>query len=831
MDWKNYPQKISTPFDIFKTIALLFLCLGFQLTHAQNTCATALPITAGTTIVDAIDGVNITNNCSNAGMAEWYTYTPTENHSVTVTSDLLVNICKDTHFSVYTGSCAGFVCYTSDDDNGTIACNNGNASSYLSTKTFDVYAGTTYYISWDNRWSEEGFEFQLIEAPYFPSPCGVATPITAGITTVNAIDGGNVTTTCSSATMGKWYTYTPTQNYHVVVSSDLVANICKDTNFSVYTGSCSGGLTCVASDDNAGIIACNLENTNSFLSKKAFDVNAGTTYFIAWDNKWSAAGFDFELTEAPIIVPVNFTSQTIANVSGSAYNMCIVDMNGDHKDDIVSLSNSNLRVNYQQTGGTFTFTDYTVPGGTQMPSWSIAAGDLNKDGYNDLLIGGSGGISLWSSNSTGTAYSNLTPGQYIFCQRTNFVDINNDGNLDVFSCHDVNPNVYYLNDGAGNYTYYQSGISPGAYSLGITPSGGNYASLWTDYDNDGDVDMFISKCSGPPCELHRNDGNGVFTDVSALAQINVSPITTWSSAIADFDNDGDMDILIGSNGGVTHKLFRNNLDTTNSIEEAFTNITAGSGWDTDGTTNRDYLAYDFDNDGFVDVLGSSNKIMFNKGDGTFERTNYPSGLSIGAVGDLNGDGFLDILNGTTVRYAVPNGNNWITIALDGIASNSNGIGARIEIYGAWGKQIRDIRSGEGFGYMCTLDAHFGIGAATSIDKVVIKWPSGDVDTILNPEIDHKLTVSEGSFPLKVEQMDSNDFTLFPNPTSDIINIKANSAAADIKSAQVFDLTGKLVLDSAVINNTVTVKSLATGSYIINLKDADGRTFAKKFIKK
>jgi hypothetical protein len=91
-------------------------------------------------------------------------------------------------------------------------------------------------------------------------------------------------------------------------------------------------------------------------------------------------------------------------------------------------------------------------------------------------------------------------------------------------------------------------------------SGGNYASIWSDLDNDGDSDMFISKCSGPPCELHRNDGAAGYTDVSAIAGINMQPVQSWSSAVNDFDNDGDMDILIGSNCGTGNILFRNNLD-------------------------------------------------------------------------------------------------------------------------------------------------------------------------------------------------------------------------------------------------------------------------------
>ncbi len=821
-------SRLHNFFCSFRMLAWLFLGLSFQQSAAQNSCAAALPITAGTYTIAVIDGTNMSTGCNNSSLAEWYAYTPTENHSVTVTSDLPQNICKDTRMRIYTGTCGALTCYGGDDDSGIITCNSGSPTSYLSVDTFDAFAGTTYYIAWDNTYMSSGFDFQLTEAPFVPSPCYVATPITAGTYTVNAIDGGNMITSCSTAGLAKWYSYTPTSDFHVTVSSDLAQNICKDTNFSIYTGSCTGTLNCVASDDNSGNIACNSGNTNSNLSVKTFDVTAGTTYYIAWDNKWSAAGFDFQLTEVPIILPVHYNNVVIPTVN-SAYNMCIVDMNNDGKDDIVGVSNTTLRVHFQGVAGALTYTDFTVPGPSLMPGWSIAAGDFNKDGYNDLLLGSSDGLTIWKSNATGTAYTSMTPGQYIFCQRTNFIDIDNDGNLDAFSCHDIAPNVYYLNDGSGLLNhYYQSTVTPGSYSLGAI--GGNYSTLWTDYDNDGDEDVFISKCSGPPCELHRNDGNGVFTDVSAAAQINFDPVDSWSSAIFDYDNDGDMDILVGSNGFVDSRLFRNNLDTSNTTEEAFTNVTAGSGFDSDTTSNRDYVAYDFDNDGWVDVLNGNGRIMFNQGNGTFLASYYPN-LGVGAIGDLNDDGFLDIENYTGILYAIPNGNHWITVHLTGVQSNKNGIGARVEIYGSWGKQIRDIRSGEGFGYMSSLNAHFGIGQATDIEKVIIRWPSGTVDAILNPTSDQMLSVTEGSSPLGLAAVDRNSFSLYPNPADDQLNIQLGSALAALKEVTIFDLKGRIVSNPTVSNENISVKNLSTGTYLLVLKTIDGKKYTQKFLKK
>jgi hypothetical protein len=507
-------------------------------------------------------------------------------------------------------------------------------------------------------------------------------------------------------------------------------------------------------------------------------------------------------------------------------------MNGDYKDDIVGINANSMRIHYQgTTAGNFTMTDlnFAFTGSTSaalLPNWSMAAGDYNDDGYNDLVLGNGNGASIITSNNTGTNYTATVPGQYIFSQRTNFTDLNNDGNLDIFVCHDIAASCYYLNNGNGNLTYYQSTVTPG--SMNIATTTGNYATLFTDFDNDGDSDVFVSKCSGPPCELYRYDGNNNYTNISAIAGINVTPIQTWSSAIADFDNDGDMDIIITASASL-HKYFRNNLDTTNTTEETFTDITVGSGWDTNLSTNIDNIAYDFDNNGFVDVLGGGGKIMYNRGNSTFSPVSY-TGISVGAVGDLNNDGFLDIQNGTTIRYAVPNGNNWIKFSLQGGQSNRNGIGARIEIYGAWGKQIRDIRSGEGFKHMSSLNAHFGIGTATAITRAIIRWPSGTVDVINNPNINQKLHIVEGSSPLHQDGFTTSKLVIYPNPASDQLTL-LNIDLASIKSISIITPLGKVINNVALTNNTINIAHLTEGVYMLSLVTTDGKKYSERFIKK
>lgn len=679
--------------------------------------------------------------------------------------------------------------------------------------------------------------------------CATAGSInTAGLYIVGTINGIAPTLLCYSnealtatTPYGEWFAYTPSQSYTVTITTDISQNTPRvNTRFHVYKGSCST-LNCLSANDDI--------SQSNFSSEATFNVTANTTYYIVFDNRWSATSFSFQLLENTLVIPtspVTFSSQVILNsnfpieVSQITYKNGVVDMNGDYLDDLLGVTGSAIRIHYQNTDGTFSYTDYPTETTANIPSWSIAAGDFNKDGFNDLMYGSSNGVTFAKSNSTDTGYSLTIPPQSVLCQRVNFVELNNDGNLDAFSCHDVAPNVYFANDGTNNMTYFQSGVSPGAANMGIYPSGGNYGSIFVDYDNDGDSDLFIAKCRGSltPAnlnELHRNDsyvdtnGNHIisFTDVSVAANLS-DPIQSWSSGWADFDNDGDMDVFVTANSssiGGFHKLMNNNGDGT------FTNITVGSGLDTYFSTSNNFITHDFDNNGFVDIMGgfsTTNSILFNQGNGTFISSSI--GISSGAVGDFNNDGFLDFRSTSgNLNINSGNTNNWIKITLQGIQSNRNGIGARVELYGAWGKQIRDVRSGDGFSFMSSLNVHFGIGQVTQVNQIIIRWPSGIVDTINNPSINQSTHIVEG-ISLAVENYTNSAFDIYPNPAKNVLNIKVKDEIS-MTLAQVYDLNGKLIFEENTnLSSPINIEKLETGTYILLIRDSNNKDYSQKFVK-
>lgn len=646
--------------------------------------------------------------------------------------------------------------------------------------------------------------------------CETALSIELGIHTVDEVNGSEVPMPiCAQngegAEAGEWFSYTAEEDQSVTVSTDLIVNSGGDTRFHVYSGDCEN-LVCVGGDDDSGA---------GYLSEGSFNAEQGQTYYIAFDDHWSADGFVFELSASEIIEGAVSFINTSINTQGTM--RAAVDMNNDQLDDVVSINSTYVNINVQQEDGSFEVINIDTPDADNTPSWSLCAGDIDNNGYNDLLYGGGSGVTFMLRTDDGSGFEEQSFDEYVFSQRSNMVDMTNDGFLDPFVCHDVAPNVYFINDGEGNLTFNQGG-------LGDVENGGNYGSIWVDYDNDGDSDLFIAKCRGGDSpaninQMHRNNGDGTFSEVGEAIGL-ADNVQTWSSAWGDFDNDGDMDAMIGAstftNGG--HKLMEN--DGTGM----FTDITEGSGYDNFNPTSIEHVTHDFNNDGYLDVLGGGNIIMFGNGDMTFNPVEV--GVSAGPVGDLNNDGFLDVVNGSSIRMNSGNDNNYLKIYTVGSESNINGIGARVEIYTEnLGKQIRDVRSGDGFRYMSSLTTHFGLGTEEAVDSVKVYWPSGTVDQLYEEDLDINttITVVEGDHVVNVNELTERpSFMVYPNPAVQSITIQGDDFPTE-KNVSIYDISGRLVMQEKLSGETLNVSALKAGTYILEV-NVDGKRLQEQFVK-
>jgi len=201
----------------------------------------------------------------------------------------------------------------------------------------------------------------------------------------------------------------------------------------------------------------------------------------------------------------------------------------------------------------------------------------------------------------------------------------------------------------------------------------------------------------------------------------------------------------------------------------------------------------------------------------------------GAVGDLDNDGFMDVVSGSKIYNNNGNSNNYFKVNLIGSGLNKKGIGARVEIISSSGTQIRDVRSGEGFRYMNSLTTHFGLGADTSVSSVKVFWPSGVVDVINNASANQTVIVAEGTTLGTESKTFAEDLKLFPNPAKSTLYVNTKYSLKDAIYS-VFDVSGKRMLNSKFgKNNTVNVSSLSTGTYFLRVMH-DGLSHTQKFIK-
>jgi len=511
----------------------------------------------------------------------------------------------------------------------------------------------------------------------------------------------------------------------------------------------------------------------------------------------------------------------------------VTDMNNDGLDDIVIMDQSkNLNIAYQQSNGTFSVSSFgTVASGSQ---WGMCIGDIDNDGHKDVLSGGYyDDVHIVNINGPGSYAQSDYAWANIFAQGSNFADIDNDGWLDAFVCHDDGHSAILHNDGTGFMTNGASMMDLVFYpETNGNDNSGNYGTVWTDFDRDGDIDLFIAKCRqvvNDPLDPRRtnilmlNDGNNNYSHHNAATGVAhaaerglVNLQQSWTSDFADLDNDGDFDCMLTTHTN-TIEIYENDGNGY------FTDATAGSGLAYPGFFLQAKF-HDFDNDGFLDLIhaGGDHRYFKNNGNMTFTLMNnmFPASdvMHSFSIGDLNHDGSLDVYAVYGDGYVDPdnahadkiflnngNNNNFVVFDLEGTISNRDAAGALVEIHGAWGTQIREVRDGESYGITNMSMCHFGLGSATTIDEAIIYWPSGLVTTIANPAINTWHNLIENQCSVAAPTISAPQGTIFCPGGS--VNLQASGT----------DLT--YVWNNGSTSSNITVSE--PGSYFVTATDATG----------
>ena len=488
-----------------------------------------------------------------------------------------------------------------------------------------------------------------------------------------------------------------------------------------------------------------------------------------------------------------YTNHSLGTFSGGeAWAMTVADLDKNGiKDVIAGMGSTGSIALISQSGSSYT-ANISVLQGSNFFWQNISVGDFNNDGWQDifgcddvnwskLYVNNGNGTFRRLANAiqtltigTGTINLTVQNGLNFTAGQSVYVTFNSDnymqGNVVSYSgttlVVDVTTTV-----GSGSFgawaidqnTVINFITHPGTWqTTGDPNNSGNYGTVWTDFDSDGDMDFYIAKCrqsSSNPNDLRRinqlfiNDGTYKFKEDAASRNLAIG-WQTWTASFGDIDNDGDFD-MAAINNDHTSQIFEND-GTGNYTELTTAAISTSSIYPLESQFE------DFDNDGFVDLLitGDDDYIYYkNNGDKTFTAIGSlmsNNGVMSFATGDLNHDGFIDIYASLGDIYNNPspsfddimylnNGNtvnHFITFDLEGTVSNNDAIGANVVIYGPWGIQRREVRSGESYGTCNSSMLHFGLGIHQTVDSATIVWPSGIVQHLTNLSADQFVTVVE-----------------------------------------------------------------------------------------
>lgn len=446
--------------------------------------------------------------------------------------------------------------------------------------------------------------------------------------------------------------------------------------------------------------------------------------------------------------------------SGVAGGIC--DMNQDGYDDVVILDKSRfLTIGYYNGQNKSLKWSNSIQVG-KISAYSLIIGDIDNDYKPEIIINGQytgGDVFKVGEDLNPIFIKNLQT--VVFGQAANLVDANQDGNLDYFVCHDEGENLLLMNDGQGNFS---KSTAIDFSTVPVSDKSGSYGSEWSDIDNDGDYDLYLAKCrfgvndTEDPRRhnmLFINKGNNVFANEAFERNMKIKA-QSWTGSFADFDNDGDQDCIV-TNHDTNHNFMVN--DGNGNFSEKVLNAPLPVKF------SFQSLISDFDNNGFQDILftGLDETFLYlNQGNNDFINIPNPFTnvtLNSASLGDVNDDGKIDVMGYFGVGLNLPgylkdklyinrteNQNNFIKFNLQGDiskGSNAQAIGAKVIIYGEWGKQVREVKAGVSYGVSNSLTQHFGIGISSIVDSLVVLWPSGLKEKYDNLTANNTYFVQEG----------------------------------------------------------------------------------------
>ena len=488
------------------------------------------------------------------------------------------------------------------------------------------------------------------------------------------------------------------------------------------------------------------------------------------------------------------------------------DYDADGNADVFIANSNGPNVLYRNNGDG-TFTEVAAAAGVADPGGrgnGGCAADYDNDGDVDLYVTNYGPSKLFENRGDGTfveaGASTGVEDEFAGYRSTgcSWGDYDGDGAPDLVVVRHMyehrsdlldDPHymvaglgglVLYHNDGAGvfaNVTALLGDLTP---PVGGIPGvdevevgnlwGAGFQPSWLDYDNDGDVDLYVVNDFGRFLRgnvLWRNDGPAddggwSFVDVSTGSGADVA-IYGMSMAVGDYDHDGFFDIFITDIRG--NVFLRNDGNG-----RTFTDVAQDAGVNTRMIGRRVRVSwgsffFDYDNDADLDLyvvsgylggntvagnpLEQPNILLRNEDDGSFTDVSWTSGADDPGVGrggvylDYDNDGCLDLLianlgqRARLFRNTCEWGNNWLAVDLVGARGNRDGLGARIEVEANGRRQIREVASGHSHMGQNVATAHFGLADAAAVDSLTVRWPGGAVQTLTDVEPNQRIRIVDG----------------------------------------------------------------------------------------